>query len=83
MRTFKHFGATHRISRENLTDVQVATLVRMLGRSDIDHELTCTVARDRILCLTQEKKRLQERLHETAKIVQQQSLLIKKLRKKK
>ena len=47
------------ISYPHKTDQQVAADVRMLVRSDLYHELTCVVARDRIMALVKEKERLQ------------------------
>jgi hypothetical protein len=41
-----------------LTDEQVAGMVRMLGRSDLDHEMVCVAARDRIMALSAELEKL-------------------------
>ena len=40
------------------TDYEVAGKVRMLGRNDLDHEVVCTIARDRIMWQSQEIERL-------------------------
>ena len=37
-----------------LSDLQVAGKVRMLMRGDLDHEMVCTAARDRIMYLSQQ-----------------------------
>lgn len=57
-RTYTHNGSTHPISFPQLTDEQMAHKVRMLYRSDIDHECVCLGARDRIKCLMAEKNKL-------------------------
>ena len=54
-RKYTHNGWTHEIMLPDLTDEQLANRVRMLMRSDLDHELICQAARDRIKCLSQEK----------------------------
>jgi len=41
----------------NLSDLEVALRVRMLMRSDLDHEAVCVGARDRIMFLSQEVDR--------------------------
>lgn len=38
----------------DLSDLQVAGKVRMLMRGDLDHEMVCTGARDRIMYLSQQ-----------------------------
>jgi hypothetical protein len=43
---------------QDLTDEQVADKVRMLMRTDWDHEFVCTLARDRIATLAREHDRL-------------------------
>ncbi len=40
------------MSGEQYTDVQVADMVRMLLRDQLDHEMICVLARDRILALS-------------------------------
>lgn len=42
----------------HLSDAEVASRVRMLRRTDIDHEAVCTMARDRIVHLSQQVARL-------------------------
>lgn len=62
-RTYDHNGHTNLpIACPDWDDVEVAGRVRMLMRNDLDHELICTVARDRILCLAKEKERLSQLL---------------------
>lgn len=43
---------------EHWTDADVAARVRMLGRNDLDHEMVCVAARDRIIRLAGENQRL-------------------------
>ena len=38
----------------HLDDVEIASRVRMLMREDIDHEMVCVMARDRILSLSKQ-----------------------------
>ncbi len=45
---------------DNLTDSEVAGMVRMLMRDDPSHEIICLIARDRILWLSDQVKRLTE-----------------------
>lgn len=59
-RTFEHNGLTRDISLGHLTDEEMADSVRMLMRGDLDHEIICCAARDRIKCLMYEKERLLE-----------------------
>ncbi len=54
-RTYTHNGHTHQIMLHDMSDEQMANKVRMLMRTDLDHELVCQAARDRIKCLSQEK----------------------------
>lgn len=42
----------------HLSDLEMALSVRMLMRTDLDHEAVCTGARDRIMYLSQENERL-------------------------
>jgi hypothetical protein len=51
-------GKTHPIQGPWWTDEEVAGKVRMLMRGDLDHESICTLARDRILYLSQELARV-------------------------
>lgn len=46
------------IAGAHLSDEQVAGMVRMLTRPDADHEIICVAARDRIMALSAEVKRL-------------------------
>jgi len=46
---------TMSIMRPDLSDEGVAVAVRMLGRSDLNHEMIVTMGRDRIMCLVKEK----------------------------
>lgn len=59
-RTFEHNGQTRDISLAHLTDEEMADSVRMLMRGDLDHEMICCGARDRIKCLMYEKAQLLE-----------------------
>jgi hypothetical protein len=62
-RTYDHNGHTDlEISCPDLSDEQVANRVRMLMRGDLDHELVCQAARDRIKCLMKEKAELESQL---------------------
>ncbi len=49
-------------SGEDLSDDAVASMVRMLCRSDLNHELVCVMGRDRILSLSQQCLRLEDAL---------------------
>lgn len=42
----------------HLSDLEVAGKVRMLLRDQLDHEVICTLARDRIMALSKEVERL-------------------------
>jgi hypothetical protein len=44
-------GLAHEIQGGHLSDMEVAGQVRMLHRSQLDHESVCTLARDRIVYL--------------------------------
>jgi hypothetical protein len=57
-------GHTREIQEPWLTDEEVAGQVRMLLRSDLDHERVCTLARDRILYLSAELAKAREALSE-------------------
>lgn len=54
------------ISAPQLTDEEVAAKVRMLLRSDLDHEPVVCAACDRIMCLSKEKAAMQCALEEIA-----------------
>jgi hypothetical protein len=54
----------------HLSDTEIASKVRMLTRSDLDHELVVCAARDRIMSLTAERDELARKLGEAeAKLV--------------
>jgi hypothetical protein len=46
-------------SFEDMSDERIAYRVRMLTRSDIDHELVCVAARDRVLKLSKELREME------------------------
>jgi len=54
-------GHIREIQNPELSDLTVASRVRMLLRSDLDHESVCTLARDRIVWLHDEVERLRAR----------------------
>ena len=66
-RTFVHLGLRRPISHPEYTDEQVAHGVRMLSRHQMNHEDVVCTARDRILCLVEEKKLLQEKYDKLCK----------------
>lgn len=57
-RTYTWNGLTHTISYPQWSDVEMAGAVRMLMRYDLNHEGIVVGARDRIMCLAAENKRL-------------------------
>lgn len=57
--TYDWNGWTHEMPRPDWTDIHVAGKVRMLMRGDLDHEMVCTVARDRIMALSKEIVRIE------------------------
>lgn len=61
-RTYDWNGWTHEISGPELSDREVARRVRMLTRSDLDHEFVCCLARDRIMALVKENEELRVRI---------------------
>jgi hypothetical protein len=61
-RQYTHNGHTRRVIRPDLTDEEVAASVGKLMRGEIDHDGVCCMARDRILCLTQENAKLQDQI---------------------
>ena len=64
-RTYDWNGHTNLpISYPDLSDFHMAGKVRMLMRSDLDHEGVVCGARDRIMCLSQEKALLEERVQQ-------------------
>lgn len=65
-RTYDWNGQTHPISGSELDDREVARRVRMLMRRDLDHELVCVLARDRIMALVKENEQLRKQLSEPA-----------------
>ncbi len=50
----------------HLSDIEVAHKVRMLYRTDLDHEAVCVAARDRIMFLSQEVERLKREMSNAA-----------------
>lgn len=50
------------------SDQEVAGRVRMLMRTDLDHEMVCTLARDRIQHLSRAVYRLQNRVAELERV---------------
>lgn len=75
-----------KVTKENmvmahLSDIEVASKVRMLMRSDLDHEAVCMAGRDRIMYLNQKVEQLQDMVRLNNQIihdmiVRQQSALI-------
>ena len=55
-------GHVREIDWADRSDIEVAGRVRMLLRSDLNHEFVCCAARDRIMYLSQENARLREQL---------------------
>lgn len=55
---YTHMGHTHEVSYPHLSDEDIAHKVRMLMRSDLDHEGVVVGARDRILYLIARNKEL-------------------------
>ncbi len=66
-RTFQHMGNTRTLEPLRYSDRCVAHTVRMLMRDDWMHETKVNMARDRILCLVEEKEALQARIAELEK----------------
>lgn len=61
MRTYDWNGNKNMpITRPDIDDALVAGKVRMLMRSDFDHEPIVCMARDRIMCLSKEKEKLEK-----------------------
>lgn len=58
-------GAVHEIQGAHLGDMEVAGRVRMLMRTDLNHESVCTLARDRIVYLS-------DRLDEVTSVTEEQ-----------
>lgn len=56
--TYDWNGHTHEIDRPELSDYAVAGEVRMLMRSQLNHEEICVMARSRIMGLSKELKRV-------------------------
>lgn len=46
-------GLTAPVAGDQFSDEEVAVMVRMLTRDQIDHEAVCTIGRDRIMHLAQ------------------------------
>lgn len=59
-RTFEHMGHTRTLDGLQYSDECIAHTIRMLDRNDWHHEAKACMARDRILCLTAEKKAMQD-----------------------
>lgn len=57
-RTFHWLGNLREMSHLDVPDLEVARRVRMLMRDDLNHESVCTMARDRIMTLFEEKEAL-------------------------
>ena len=60
MKTFELNGQLREVSYGDLSDEDIATMVRMMCRSDLNHEAVCVAGRDRILHLSQKCKALVE-----------------------
>lgn len=58
VRKLLHRGKLRGMLLPDVSDAEMAGKVRMLLRSDLDHELVCQAARDRILTLAREKELL-------------------------
>ena len=54
-RTYTKNGKTFPIGYPDKSDTEMAGIVRMLARHDLRHEIVCTAARDRILCIAEER----------------------------
>lgn len=48
----------------DLSDLEMASKVRMLMRHDLDHEAVCVGARDRIMYLSQRVEELESEVHQ-------------------
>lgn len=57
---FHHLGNKREAAYPWLSDVEIASEVRMLMRNDIAHEMIVCAARDRILHLSEENERLRK-----------------------
>lgn len=53
----------------HLSDIEMAHVVRMLYRDTLNHEAVCTAARDRIMYLSQQVKRLEKEMSDAAKSI--------------
>jgi len=58
-----------RMCMGHLSDIDVAHKVRMLYRTDLDHEAVCTAARDRIMYLSQQVELLKQEMSDAAKSI--------------
>lgn len=63
-RTYRWLDQEHEIRCPELSDREVASRVRMLMRGDLDHELVCLMARDRIMALSQENAELRAEIEQ-------------------
>lgn len=64
---FTHLGHDREADMPWLSHAEAAGRIRMLLRSDLDHESVCCMARDRILHLSQENERLRAALSKATK----------------
>jgi len=53
----------------NLSDIEVASKVRMLMRTDLDHEPVCLAGRDRIMYLSQQLEKWQRLAKERGEFI--------------
>lgn len=61
-KTYTWLGQVHPISGPQYSDIEVAGLVRMLMRDQLNHEMVCVLARDRIVHLSERVAELEEKL---------------------
>lgn len=59
-RTYDWNGKTCEMIRPDISDEEAAGRVRMLMRSDLDHEFVCSLGRDRIMALAKEKAEFEQ-----------------------
>jgi hypothetical protein len=62
VRTYDWLHPDMPISCPDKSDEEVAGMVRMLMRTDLNHEAVCVAARDRIMCLHKELKAARDEL---------------------
>lgn len=75
-RTYDWNGKTRQITRPDFDDVEVASRVRMVTGSDLDHEFVCVLGRDRIMALVKEKEALKDAMREVAGLVETESTIL-------